>query len=102
MAEFQCPYDDIKNPAIDCTYKSTSEAMIGNHSTAKHTKAPKEEVKNENKEDTKTSKKSNRMESKPPNFMENETREDFRRKQGEFKSYVDCGEGRDFRGGGSR
>ena len=92
MAEFQCPYDDIKNPAINCTYKSTSKAMIGHHIASKHTKAPKEEVKNENKEETKTSKKSNRMESKPPKFTENETREDFRRKQGEFKSYVERAE----------
>ena len=31
--------------------------------------------------------KNKRMEVKPPKFLEKETREEFRRKQAEFKSY---------------
>ena len=51
------------------------------HKIAVHTK--KEEVK----ETKKKGRKNKRAEAKPPKFLEREMREEFRRKQAEFKSY---------------
>ena len=43
--------------------------------------------KEEAKETKKEARKNKRAEAKPPKFLERETREEFRRKQAEFKSY---------------
>ena len=62
--------------------------MIGVHEHAKHIKAPKEEAKAEIKDEVKNdTRKAKRIESKAVKFCDNKSREEFRRKKGEFQSY---------------
>ena len=82
MAEVQFFYPDIRNPEEDCQYKCT-EGMIAHYVNGRHSKP----AKNVKEEDKNTSKKAKRMEGKPPKFIGKETREEFRRKHAEFKSY---------------
>ena len=87
MAE-QCPFGGVNNPEVECDYKGT-EVMIGHHIEAKHReKAPIEKKEEKKKEDETEKKKGKRIEAKPPKFMENETREEFRRKEDKFEAYV--------------
>ena len=60
--------------------------MIGVHKRAIHMKkeAAKVQIKDEVKSDTKKAKS---IKSKAVKFCENESREEFRRKRGEFQSY---------------
>ena len=74
---------------MECDYKGT-EVMIGLHVEAKYQDKPPAENKNEKKEEeNEKQKKGKRIEAKPPKFLENETREEFRRKEEEFDSYVE-------------
>ena len=92
MADLQCvsipqyPYPDPKDENQPCPYTSKSDVMIGVHKRATHIKkeAAKVKIKDEVKSDTK---KAKRIKSKAVKFCENESREEFRRKRGEFQSY---------------
>ena len=66
--------------------QASLEMIIGVHKRAIHMKkeAAKVQIKDEVKSDTKNAKS---IKSKAVKFCENESREEFRRKRGEFQSY---------------
>ena len=83
---YRCPYQDPVDPTQPCTYASKSDMMIAVHERAKHSKKDETKVKNEDEVKNNT-KKAKRFETKALKFCENESREEFRRKRGEFQSY---------------
>ena len=85
MEEQVCEYKDCgeKKAAKDL---ETTFKMMEMHERAIH-QVKKEEKKEEKKKERK--KQDKRAQAKPPKFLETETREEFRRKTSEFKSYSD-------------
>ena len=82
MAELQCEYADC---TVVKTGKDLSECigqMHLHHNAIHLSKAPAAAVKPEEKE-----RKTERQKMKPPTFTEQETREEFLRKNSEFNTY---------------
>ena len=95
MAEqLKCPYKNTVNATKPCEYVTTNIKMLLMHKRGDHNSPKKvtniikevieKKVKDEVRHDTKKSKK---FERKPVKFCEGESREEFRRKKAEFKSY---------------